>query len=890
MKKGITVRRDKKLRINDRKHIPMPTGPFQVIGCRDLMTGASKFTGVLLRLYYPAANQARDMREYYLMWPNWLPHENYRSAYAEVSKYNNSVYKALNWAIGDGFIPCIPNAKPLRDDHKWPVIVFSHGIGACRTTYSALCIEFASHGFVVAAIEHRDASACCTFYAKEVHLSMYGSNARLSQSEYNLNDMRDDDEFEDSNANRTKKTLAKTFLPQVTVEWIPHSHIKVDESHYSIGNKQVYQRVRECSRTLDLLESLNAGYEIQNLLDQLLDPSEFEGILDLERVSLCGHSIGAATVLLALSSELRFKVGICLDAWLFPVKKENFDCLSQPVIFINTEKFHSKQNLRKIREIANPSFLKCSNAQDTISNRNKERSSDETPERKVYTLKGSLHYNITDVPFLMSWTARKLCGTDSSMDRFTALDLATSLALDFICSNLNIPLSSDNEVYLNLHRKRIKSGINVRNSSLKFNGRSHLPLPTGPYKVVASKDILFEEPSGKGVLLRLFYPSACQSSEITEFYNEWPNWVPHENYVKGIAKIFNINSYWIHNALKWLLSQTYVPSVPDSKPLRQADYKWPLIIFSHGWGGCRTMYSTICIELASNGFLVAALEHRDNSACCTFSLSKVNQSEVDKEKNNKVASLETNSIEWIDHSPFRRTIDLYEAMNEKVKNRVDECSRVLNLFEAINAGRRILDYQLYSVSDNMKINRIVDLSEFENILDMEKVIVMGHSFGGATATLALTEDSRFKIGVILDAWMYPIKDESFDDLQKPILFVNMESFQTEESLSKMRNIVNSNFNPNQSGLTNSNMKIFTLRGTSHLNQCDIPFVTNWLARKVFLRKSKIDRFVAHDLTMCLSLDFIFKQLNLGKPLSTLSTDSYFALHQGKLRDELCSKL
>lgn len=42
---------------------------------------------------------------------------------------------------------------------KFPVMVFSHGLGGMRTTYSYICADIASHGWVVAAVEHRDGSA-----------------------------------------------------------------------------------------------------------------------------------------------------------------------------------------------------------------------------------------------------------------------------------------------------------------------------------------------------------------------------------------------------------------------------------------------------------------------------------------------------------------------------------------------------------------------------------------------------------------------------------------------------------------------------------------------------------------------------------------------------------
>ena len=108
--------------------------------------------------------------------------------------------------------------------------------------------------------------------------------------------------------------------------------------------------------------------------------------------------------------------------------------------------------------------------------------------------------------------------------------------------------------------------------------------------------------------------------------SRWPSWAPRGEY-EHFDSIRRVAS-WIPQSgfpslFKLMNGQVYVPIL--NKAELNKDQKWPLLVFSHGLGCARFTYSQICYDLASFGFIVIAPEHRDGSACLSFSIDKAGQ-------------------------------------------------------------------------------------------------------------------------------------------------------------------------------------------------------------------------------------------------------------------------
>ena len=103
--------------------------------------------------------------------------------------------------------------------------------------------------------------------------------------------------------------------------------------------------------------------------------------------------------------------------------------------------------------------------------------------------------------------------------------------------------------------------------------------------------------------------------------------LPDTRYAVGYGDFLKLPRALVHAVMKPLLGAVEVPDAFANAPFLSADVeataapkpdprqRLPVMVFSHGLGGMRTTYSAICTELASYGWVVAAVEHSDRSAC-----------------------------------------------------------------------------------------------------------------------------------------------------------------------------------------------------------------------------------------------------------------------------------
>jgi platelet-activating factor acetylhydrolase len=167
-------------------------------------------------------------------------------------------------------IPVLKNAPllpPNTESGRWPVMIFSHGLGGSRNAYSNLVGAIASHGMIVIAPEHRDGS-CPVTYIRNVPSLNSTSEKRSPKYERRMVDY-----------NR----LSHTPSPEVEAG----------------RNAQLKIRLWELGLVHDSILKLDLGEILTNLNTSSTSLSIFKNLMDVHtpgKMTFAGHSFGAATI------------------------------------------------------------------------------------------------------------------------------------------------------------------------------------------------------------------------------------------------------------------------------------------------------------------------------------------------------------------------------------------------------------------------------------------------------------------------------------------------------------------------------------------------------------------------------------------------------------------
>ncbi|PVU96825.1 hypothetical protein BB561_000930 [Smittium simulii] len=339
----------------------------------------------------------------------------------------------------------------------------------------------------------------------------------------------------------------------------------------------------------------------------------------------------------------------------------------------------------------------------------------------------------------------------------------------------------------------------------------------------------------------------------------------------------------------------------NAQPVNNTTHKFPVAIFSHGLAGNRSTYSAICRELASHGFIIIAIEHRDGSASATY-LKDQNKVLNFQDFESYRGEINKNNKNNSGFTPIEQFGDERLAFQRrKLKMRVDEVLETLNEIKRLNS-LSTLDLQSQSgslKSDNESKSETQTLNNDENMflslglsgkMDIDNMVMIGHSFGGSLALHILKQNELgfsdgtkpFKAAVMLDPWMFPVDREPFT-FSIPLLVLRSEHFMTwEEHYNIEMEYFKAATNKPADSLHLSRHNIFysiNLKNLNHQHFSDLFTLFPWLAR--IKSKTSIDPNLAISISNQIILEFLKlnyssilqKHPNQTNILSTLGQDN-----------------
>jgi len=297
-----------------------------------------------------------------------------------------------------------------------------------------------------------------------------------------------------------------------------------------------------------------------------------------------------------------------------------------------------------------------------------------------------------------------------------------------------VSLSGTGRAICRAQIKQTLSGTPVRTALTTF-GTATTPQPTGPTVVgtrlmhivdSTREDPFLENRSRRELMVRFWYPASLDQSCRPAEYAPAAVW----SYFSQLMKL-------------------PLPAVSTNSCLDApvADGPHPVVVFSHGYTGTFTDYTFLFEDLASRGYVVASVDHTYEATAVQFPDGRFVHSGFGSHLGDKL--LEDDE-------------DLAFALSV----RLDDL--------------KFLAFELDQLSRSAH-------SPFAGKLDTGRMAVAGHSMGGLAASLAVDEEARFKVGLIIDVHDGYVPDGVVGTTQAPVFILASGREQWTENECKLWN-------------------------------------------------------------------------------------------------------
>ncbi len=260
----------------------------------------------------------------------------------------------------------------------------------------------------------------------------------------------------------------------------------------------------------------------------------------------------------------------------------------------------------------------------------------------------------------------------------------------------------------------------------------HLPEPSGPYAIGTTELYLNDKARSE-----VFTPNPEDTRKLMVKV-----WYPAEE-IKGNSEQYIepeiAAAYASQNGFPSFLS-SHMPLIRSHRfagvPLATDKEQYPVLIFSHGLRVPVVFYSAFLEELASQGYVIFAIQHTYETAGVLF-------------PDNRMAVYNANAI------PVGDRWDKVWQINQEYlssKNPVLRKAKVYKMNEVEPMADRVRAWaaDIHFVLDELERLNKQEGSFFYHALDMERLGGFGHSLGGAAMGQAMLSESRLKAAANFD--------------------------------------------------------------------------------------------------------------------------------------------